>query len=114
MVPGVSATVAPPVAVNVPSIPGISDSSQEFSSSQGPPPIQVLQSDSEEDDADVQTVTIPFNSASSSTFLPMISTEDRWSTELEFRYLTFNSFLSYFSFYENPDYSFLFCFFKFV
>ena len=88
MVPGVSASVVPPVAAtNVPSIPVISDNSQEFSTSQGPPPIQVLQSDSEEDDADVQTVTIPFNSASSSTFLPMISTEDRWSTELEFRYL---------------------------
>ena len=76
VVPSVSAATAIPV------IPGNS----EFQPSQGPPPIQVLESESEEDDTDVQTVTIPFNSASSSTFLPMISVEDRWSTELEFRY----------------------------
>ena len=95
MVPGVSVPVAPPVAAaSVPSIPVIPDNSQEFSPSQGPPPIQVLQSDSE-DDADVQTVTIPFNSASSSTFLPMISIEDRWSTELEYRYIVIFFFFSY-------------------
>ena len=90
MVPGVSVPVAPaPVAStgNVPTIPVLPGNSSDFMTSQGPPPIQVLQSDSEEDDADVQTVTIPFNSASSSTFLPMISIEDRWSTELEFRYI---------------------------
>ena len=98
MVPGVSVPVAPPVAAaNVPSIPVIPDNSQEFSTSQGPPPIQVLQSDSEDDDADVQTVTIPFNSASSSTFLPMISIEDRWSTELEFRYINIFFFFSFFA-----------------
>ena len=92
MVPGVS--VAPPVAAaNVPLIPVIPDNSQECSPSQGPPPIQVLQSDSEDDDADVQTVTIPFNSASSSTFLPMISIEDRWSTELEYRYINIFFFI---------------------
>ena len=82
-VPSTSAVSAVPV------IPG----NLEFLSSQGPPPIQVLESESEEDDADVLTVTIPFNSASSSTFLPMISVEDRWSTELEFRYIVYeNSF----------------------
>ena len=76
VVPSASAASAVPVVSGSP----------DFLPSQGPPPIQVLESESDEDDADVQTVTIPFNSASSSTFLPMISVEDRWSTELEFRY----------------------------
>ena len=48
----------------------------------GPPVISVIESDS---DTDVQSFTIPFRSAFSSTFLPMISVEDTWMTELEFR-----------------------------
>ena len=84
VVPSISAVPAVPAISAAPTIP-VGDS--EFLPSQGPPPIQVLESESEDDDADVQTVTIPFNSASSSTFLPMISVEDRWSTELEFRYI---------------------------
>ena len=84
-VPSILVVPSASAATAVPVIPGSSD----FLSSQGPPPIQVLESESDEDDADVQTVTIPFNSASSSAFLPMISVEDRWSTELEFRYFLF-------------------------
>ena len=80
-VPSISAVPAVPATSAAPTIPV---GNSEFLPSQGPPPIQVLESESEDDD--VQTVTIPFNSASSSTFLPMISVKDRWSTELEFRY----------------------------
>ena len=40
-----------------------------------------LESDS---DSEVKTLTIPFRSASGN-FLPMISTEDKWITETEFR-----------------------------
>ena len=85
-VPSISAVPAVPAISAVPTIPV---GNPEFMPSQGPPPIQVLESESEDDD--VQTVTIPFNSASSSTFLPMISVEDRWSTELEFSCLLYTS-----------------------
>ena len=92
-----SAPVVPPtpvVSAVAPTIPVLSGGA-DFQPSQGPPPIQVLGSDSDDDDADVQTVTIPFNSASSSTFLPMISVEERWSTELEFRYYYFLSVIPF-------------------
>ena len=52
----------------------------------GPPPITVIKSGSE-DDPDVQSITIPFRSASSGNFLPMISVADNWISELEFRFV---------------------------
>ena len=71
---------APPIAV----VPAVSGSSGAGPNS-GPPAISVIDPDS---DPDVQSITIPFRSASSTNFLPMISVEDKWITELEFR-LTF-------------------------
>ena len=52
----------------------------------GPPPITVVDAADSDEDADVHSLTIPFRSASSSNFLSMISIEDKWITELEFRY----------------------------
>ena len=51
----------------------------------GPPPVTIIESGSDEDTSDVQSLTIPFRSASSGNFLPMISIEDKWISELEFR-----------------------------
>ena len=51
----------------------------------GPPAIDVIHdSDS---DPDVQSLTIPFRSASSELFLPMISTDDAWVNNVELRYI---------------------------
>ena len=49
-----------------------------------PPPIVVEHSDS---DHEVQTLAVPFQSGSSETFLPMVSTDDSWSTDTEFRFV---------------------------
>ena len=51
--------------------------------SSGPPPIVFEDSDS---DPGVQTLAVPFRSGSSDTYLPMISTDDSWSSDTEFRY----------------------------
>ena len=55
-----------------------------------PPPIVLENSESEED---VQTLAVPFRSGSSEAFLPMVSTDNSWSTDVEFRYI----FIFYFS-----------------
>ena len=70
--PGVSA----PVPVAASGVPGVGPSS-------GPPPIVLEDSDSDEG---VQTLAVPFRSGSSDTYLPMLSTDDSWSTDPEFRY----------------------------
>ena len=80
-----------PVASTAPTLQSFVQPSVPFSSghvaaapSVGPPAIDVLHdSDS---DPDVQSLTIPFRSASSELFLPMISTDDAWITNLELRY----------------------------
>ena len=50
----------------------------------GPPPIVV--EDSGDSDPGVQTLAVPFRAGSSDTYLPMISTDDSWSSDAEFRY----------------------------
>ena len=49
----------------------------------GPPPIVLEDSDS---DNGVQTLSVPFRSGSSEAYLPMVSTDDSWSSDTEFRY----------------------------
>ena len=53
-------------------------------SSSAPPPIVLENSDSEND---VQTLAVPFRSASSEAYLLMISTDDSWATDTEFRFV---------------------------
>ena len=62
--------------------------------SAGPPQITVIDLDSPEEDTDVQSIMIPFRSASSGAFLPVISVDDKWFSEQEFRY----SKISYYNF----------------
>ena len=47
-----------------------------------PPPIVLEDSDS---DTSVQTLSVPFRSGSSEAYLPMVSTDDSWSSDAEFR-----------------------------
>ena len=62
----------PPVPVSVPA------------ASSAPPPIVLENSES---DDDVQTLAVPFRSGSLETFLPMVSTDESWSTDQEFRFI---------------------------
>ena len=48
------------------------------------PPIVLENSDSE---SDVQTLAVPFRSGSSEAYLPMVSTDDSWTTDTEFRFV---------------------------
>ena len=79
------ASSAPPLQSFVqPSLP-ISSVPVAAAPSVGPPAIDVLHdSDS---DPDLQSLTIPFRSASSELFLAMISTDDAWINNLELRWI---------------------------
>ena len=50
-----------------------------------PPPIALEHSESDEE---VQTLAVPVRSGSSEAFLPMVSTDDSWSTDTEFRFVS--------------------------
>ena len=56
------------------------------------PPIITEQSDSDED---VQTLAIPFRSGNSDTYLPMLSVDESWSTDTEFRFVSYYLISSY-------------------
>ena len=77
---GLPATQAAPVAG--PSKPPPVPVPVSAASSSAPPPIVLENSES---DDDVQTLAVPFRSASLEAFLPMVSTDDSWSTDTEFR-----------------------------
>ena len=77
--PAVPASVPPPVNP----VPSTSRVSPLLSSA--PPPI-TEQSDSDED---VQTLAIPFRSGNSDTYLPMLSVDESWSTDTEFRFVSY-------------------------
>ena len=59
-----------------------------------PPPIALEHSESEDE---VQTLPVPVRSGSSEAFCPMVSTDDSWSTDTEFRFvfLSFSIFDSF-------------------
>ena len=56
----------------------------------GPPAIVVEDTDS---DSGVQTLAVPFRSGSSDAYLPMLSTDDSWTTDTEFRYCFYHFLL---------------------
>ena len=78
-------SVPSPVNPAVPSIPVVNVAR----AATGPPAISVIPE--AEDDPDVQSFAIPFSSTTSVNFIPKISTEDSWMTELEFRFYYFES-----------------------
>ena len=49
-----------------------------------PPPIIL---EDEDESEDVQTLAVPCRAGSSDAFLPMVSTDDSWSTDAEFRFV---------------------------
>ena len=82
---GTTAVPAAAVAVPGPSsapfaVPGPSGAVPAVA---GPPPIVLEDTDS---DSGVQTLAVPFRSGSSDAYLPMLSTDDSWTTDTEFRY----------------------------
>ena len=49
-----------------------------------------------ESDEEVQTLAVPVRSGSSEAFLPMVTTDDSWSSDTEFRFVSlFKLFLSF-------------------
>ena len=84
----VAKPVAPvPASAAIPSITVFSATSQEAEES--------------DSDSEVKTLTIPFRSASGN-FLPMITTEDKWITELEFRFKIILNIFRYIKYINLP------------
>ena len=54
-----------------------------LSSSSAPP---IVAEDSDSEDQNVQTVAVPFRSGNSDTYLPMVSVDDSWHSDAEFRF----------------------------
>ena len=83
---GISAT-AVPVAPVKPSIPVASSSRSAAPptiSSSAPP---IVAEDSDSEDPNVQTLSVPFRSGNSDTYLPMISVDESWHSDAEFRFV---------------------------
>ena len=78
-----ASTTIPAIPSAVPAVPAVSATA----AASGVPAIQVL--NDSDSDPDVQSLTIPFRSGSSSSenFLPMISTDDSWISEQDFRFV---------------------------
>ena len=81
----------------IPAAMGNASAAAGFSTAAAPPSI-VAAHDSDSD-PDVQSLTIPFRAGSSSSenFLPMVSTDDTWISELEFRWVFLWYYLIHFS-----------------
>ena len=71
--------------------PGSSGAAGPSRAAPAPP---IVLEDTDSDDPDVQTLAVPFRSGISDTYLPMISTEDSWSSDSVFRYFYLILFLS--------------------
>ena len=84
---GLPAIPAPVNPVNPVPEPSTSKVSPLLSSA--PPIITEPQSDSDED---VQTLAIPFRSGNSDTYLPMLSVDESWSSDTEFRFVFYYFF----------------------
>ena len=78
--PAFSATPAPPVA-GPSSAPAPAPA---LLAASAPPPIIL---EDEDESEDVQTLAVPCRAGSSDAFLPMVSTDDSWSTDAEFRFV---------------------------
>ena len=78
-----SKSPAPPVAAPVPST-SRSTAPLVLPSSSAPP---IVAEGSDSDDSDVQTLPVPFRSGNSDTYLPMISLDESWHSDNEFRFV---------------------------
>ena len=88
VVPAIPAAPAAPVASAFP-VAGPSPATAlapapVLPASSAPPPI--ILEDGEEPE-DVQTLAVPCQAGSSDAFLPMVSTDDSWSSDAEFRFV---------------------------
>ena len=83
--PAASAKPSVPVVPPIPVASTSRSAAPPILSSSSAPPIVAEDSDSE--DPNVQTLAVPFRSGNSDTYLPMISIEDSWHTDLEFRFV---------------------------
>ena len=73
-----------PAAASVP-VPSSSRSTAPPILASSAPPI--VAEESESDDPDVQTLAVPFRSGNSDTYLPMISLDESWHSDTEFRFV---------------------------
>ena len=86
VVPAVPVAPAAPVASAFP-VAGPSSApapAPVLPASSAPPPIIL---EDEDEPEDVQTLAVPCQAGSSDAFLPMVSTDDSWSSDAEFRFV---------------------------
>ena len=93
-VPATRPSIPVPAPIPVPaSIPVASTSRSAappiLPSSSAPP---IVAEDSDSEDQDVQTVAVPFRSGNSDTYLPMVSLDDAWHSDAEFRFVLLSTF----------------------
>ena len=81
-----------PAPVAVPTSSSSRSTAPPILLSSSAPPIVAEASDS--DESDVQTIPVPFRSGNSDTYLPMISLDESWHSDNEFRFV-FYIFFSY-------------------
>ena len=93
-----------PVGTSKPSIPVAASFPVASTSRSAAPPIPssssappILAEDSDSEDQNVQTVAVPFRSGNSDTYLPMVSLDDAWHSDAEFRFVCFPFYLILFS-----------------
>ena len=77
-----------------PAVPGPSGAAGPSRAAPAPP---IVLEDTDSDDPDVQTLAVPFRSGISDTYLPMINTEDSWSSDSVFRYIPLVFFFDFLS-----------------
>ena len=84
-----------PVAASVPVASTSRSAAPPILSSSAPP---IVAEDSDSEDQNVQTVAVPFRSGNSDTYLPMVSLDDAWHSDAEFRFVLyfFLYFLAFF------------------
>ena len=86
-----AALVKPPAPVSIAPSVRVASTSQSTAppilSSSAPP---IVAEDSDSDDPDVQTLAVPFRSGNSDTYLPMISLNDSWHSDTEFRFVFYH------------------------
>ena len=75
-----------PVAASVPVASSSRSAAPPILSSSAPP---IVAEDSDSEDQNVQTVAVPFRSGNSDTYLPMVSLDDAWHSDAEFRFFLY-------------------------
>ena len=83
-----------PAAIAKPSVPVTASIPVALSSRSAAPPIlssssapPIVAEDSDSEDQNIQTLAVPFRSGNSDTYLPMISVDDSWHSDAEFRFV---------------------------